>query len=288
MGYLERLGVRDEATLSFEPAREGVPSWNALASSGSIAFRLRCDGAPASAWYDYARWNADARTSLSPSGEGLRVETDVIRAEEPFDGIDLRGEGIDFSLLAFATRVEPRPSLPYARDAFVLDVPARTQFFVEGERGWCSPTSLAMLHAYHGIDQPTIDVVREVYDDAYRGTGNWAFNMAYTGRLGLHGVVAYLDGLDRAQRLIERNLPIALSYRWSGDELPGAPIDQSDGHLVVLCGFTSNGDCVVNDPAHPDLRAIYPRAAVERIWQRGGGVSYVVAPNGIDYADVLA
>jgi len=288
VGYLERLGVRDGATLTFEPAREGVPSWNALATSGSIAFRLRRDGEPASEWYDYARWTGEARTSLSPSGEGLRVETDVVRADEPFDGIDLRGEGIDFALLAFATRCEPRTSLPYARDAFVLDVPARTQFFVEGERGWCSPTSLAMLHAYHGIDQPTIDVVREVYDDAYRGTGNWAFNMAYTGRLGLHGAVAYLDGLDRAQRLIERNLPIAISYRWSGDELPGAPIDHSDGHLVVLCGFTSNGDCVVNDPAHPELRAIYPRAAVERIWQRGGGVSYVVAPNGIEYADVLA
>jgi len=288
VGYLERPGVPDQATFAFEPAREGVPSWNALAASGTIAFRLRRGGEPASGWHDYARWSEDARTSLSPAGAGFRVETDVIRADEPFDGIDLGGEGVDFALLAFATRGEPRPSPPYARDAFVLDVPARGQFFVEGERGWCSPTSLAMLHAYHGIDRPTLEVVREVYDDAYRGTGNWAFNVAYSGRLGLHGVVAYLDGLERAQRLIERNLPVAISYRWSGDELPGAPIDHSDGHLVVLRGFTSNGDCVVNDPAHPDLRAIYPRAAIERIWQRGGGVTYVVAPHGIPYADVLA
>lgn len=288
MGYLERLDVREGASFSFEPAREGVPSWNALATSGTLSIRIRRGGEPVTPWLDYARWSEGERRSFSPRVDGMYVETDVVRADEPFDGIDLRGEGIDFALLSFATAVTPRASRPFARDAVVLDVPARTQFFVEGERGWCSPTSIAMLHAYHGIDQPTIDVVREVYDDAYRATGNWAFNMAYTGRLGLRGVVAHLDGLDRAQRLIERGLPIAISYRWSGDDLPGAPIDQSDGHLVVLCGFTSNGDCAINDPAHPDLRVVYPRAAIERIWQRGGGVAYVVAPGGVPYADVLA
>ncbi len=288
MGYLERPGVVAGTTLAFEPALEGVPSWNALATSGSLSFRLRRAGEPATPWLEYARWNPSERRSLSGRADGVRVETDVIRADEPFDGIDLHADDLDFALLAFATRPASRPSLPYARDAFVLDVPARSQYVIESERGWCSAASLSMLHAYHGIDISVRETAAEVYDTAYRGTGNWAFNMAFSGRLGLRGVVAYLDGLDRAQRLIERSLPIAISYRWSDGELPGAPLEHSDGHFVVLRGFTSDGDCVVNDPAHPDLRAIYPRAAIERIWQHNGGVSYIVTPNGLPYADVLA
>jgi hypothetical protein len=87
--------------------------------------------------------------------------------------------------------------------------------------------------------------------------------------------------------LIERNLPLAISYSWSEGELPSAPLERSDGHLVVLCGFTRDGDCAVNDPAAPNVRVVYPRAAIERIWQRNEGVAYVVAPIGIEYADVL-
>ncbi|MBV8531779.1 MAG: C39 family peptidase, partial [Candidatus Eremiobacteraeota bacterium] len=116
---------------------------------------------------------------------------------------------------------------------------------------------------------------------------NWSFNVAFSGRLGLRAVVAHLRGLDHAQRLIERNLPLAISYSWGAGELPGAPLDHSDGHLVVLRGFTRNGDCAINDPAAPNVRVVYPRSAVERIWQRNNGVAYVVAPVGIEYADVL-
>ena len=44
----------------------------------------------------------------------------------------------------------------------------------------------------------------------------------------------------------------------------------------------------MNDPAAPNVRVVYPRGALERIWQRNEGVAYVVAPAGIEYADVLA
>jgi hypothetical protein len=87
--------------------------------------------------------------------------------------------------------------------------------------------------------------------------------------------------------LIERSIPLAISYSWRDGELPGAPLDHSDGHLVVLRGFTRDGDCAVNDPAAPKISVVYSRAAIEHIWQRNQGVAYVVAPIGIEYADVL-
>lgn len=223
------------------------------------------------------------------------MDVDVIAAAEPFDGIEVRAREVEFELVAFSSPIRARPSLPYARDAFILDVPARSQYTAAASdgtgtdegRGWCSPASLSMIHAFFGIDHTVAETARAVFDRAYNGTGNWAFNVAYSGRLGLRGVVGHFCNLDHAQRLIERNVPIAISYSWREGELPGAPLKSSDGHLVVLCGFTRYGDCAINDPAAPNVRVVYPRAAIERIWQRNKGVGYVIAPIGIEYADVL-
>jgi len=286
--FAEVRNVGEMARLLFAPARAGVLSWNTLAKTGRIEFRLLRAHVPATGWSDYAVWHPQGSKSFSPQHEGVRVEVDVIRADQPFDGIDVRAQGIEFNALAFSSPLRAQASLPYARDALILDVPARSQYVDEGERGWCSPASLAMINAYHGIDVPVAQTARAVFDRAFNGTGNWSFNVAYSGSLGLHAVVAHLRNLDHAQRLIERNVPLALSYSWNDGELPGAPLPHSDGHLVVLCGFTSNGDCAVNDPAAANVRVVYRRDAIERLWQRNEGVAYVVAPNGVDFASVLA
>lgn len=287
-GFAELRNVRETARLLFEPARSGVVSWNTFAPAGRIEFRLLRAHAPATPWMDYAFWHARGSTSCSPAHDGVRVDVDVIVADRPFDGIDVRAADVDFNAVAFSSPSQVRPSLPYARGALILDVPLRSQYVAQSERGWCSPASLAMINAFHGMDVPVDETARAVFDRAYNGTGNWTFNVAYSGSLGLHAVVAYLRNLDHAQRLIERNLPIAISYSWRDGELPGAPLEHSDGHLAVLCGFTSSGDCAVNDPAAPNVRVVYPRNALERIWLRNDGVAYVIAPNGIDVASLLA
>jgi hypothetical protein len=287
--YVQALNARGGATLRFEPVRSGVISWNSPAPSGELKFRLLRAGAPASALYDYVAWQPSGRKSFSPESDrdGVKVDVDVLTAEQPFDGIELLGPNVDFTLLAFASPERATPSHPYTRDAMRLDVPARSQYVVPEERGWCSPTSLSMVLAYHGIEKSVEETARAVLDRAYNGTGNWAFNAAYAGSLGLRAVVAYVRNLDHAARFIERNLPLVISYSWKNDELPGAPLPHSDGHLVVLCGFTVSGDCIINDPAAPDVRVVYPRAAIEAIWQRNNGVAYVVAPEGTDYASIL-
>ncbi len=287
--FEQAVNVRNGATLRFEATRSGVISWNTFAPEGKLRFRLMRAGAPASNWYDYAEWHPSGRKSFSAASdrEGIRVDTDIIQADQPFDGIELLAEDVDFNLLAFAAPVRTTPSLPYAREALILDVPAYSQFVVDGVRTWCSPTSLAMVNSYHGVGGTVEDTARAVMDRAYNGTGNWSFNVAYSGSLGLRAVVAHLANLDHAQRLIERNLPVVLSYSWRDGELPGAPLEHSEGHLVVLCGFTSSGDCAVNDPAAPGVRVVYPRSAIEALWQRNNGVAYVIAPVGVSYLDVL-
>lgn len=282
-----KTSVDEGAALTFEPAREGVLSWNTLEESGALEFRLLRAHAPATPWLQHVRWSAEGRQSFSPEHADVRVDTDVIRSTQPFDGIEVRAPGVEFKAIAFATPVRNEPSLPYAGQARILEVPPRSQYVIESERGWCSPTSLSMLHAYHGIDYDVPTTARAVFDRAYNGTGNWSFNMAFSGSLGFRAAVVYLRNLDHAQRLIDAGIPIAISYSWQGDELPGAPIGHSDGHLVVLRGFTANGDCAINDPAAPHLQVVYPRAAIERIWQRNKGVAYAVAPGGLDFADIV-
>lgn len=293
--FAQVLRAGETARLLFEPTRSGVLSWNTHTESGRLSFRLLRAHQPAGEWLDHTEWHPAGAKSFSPEHEGTRVDVDVIRALAPFDGIEVRARDVEFELVAFSSPVRSRPSLPYARDALILDVPQRSQYpcaslragSAKEERGWCSPASLAMIHAFHGIDLPVEQTAQRVFDRAYNGTGNWSFNVAYSGSLGLRGVVAHLSNLDHAQRLIERNLPLAISYSWRDGELPGAPLEHSDGHLAVLCGFTRDGDCAINDPAAPNVRVVYPRARVEHVWQRNEGVAYVIAPVGIEYADVL-
>ena len=282
-----RTDVEDLATLTFEPAREGVLSWNTFSENGAMEFRLLRAHLPATPWLPYVQWSSDARQSFSPEHEDVRVDVDVIRSTQPFDGIEVRAPGVEFKALSFSAPVRCTPSMPYIGDARILDVPARSQYIVEGERGWCSPTALSMINAYHGLDYAIETTARAVFDRAYNGTGNWVFNVAFSGSLGLRASVVYLHNLDHAQRLIEAGIPIAISYSWSDGELPGAPLEHSDGHLAVLCGFTANGDCAMNDPAAPHVRVVYPRAPLERIWQRNNAVAYAVAPVGLDFVAIV-
>ena len=279
--------AEEQTTLRFEPAREGVLSWNTFSENGELDFRLLRAQMPATPWLRHVQWSAHGRQSFSPEHDGVVVETDVIRSVRPFDGIEVRAPGVRFNALGFAMPQHMQPSLPYAARARVLDVPARSQYVVAEERGWCSPASLSMLNAYHGIEYDVAETARAVFDRAYNGTGNWSFNVAFSGSLGLRAAVVYLRNLDHAQRFIEANIPLAISYGWSADELPGAPVEHSDGHLAVLCGFTENGDCAMNDPAAPKIRSVYSRAAIEKIWQRNKGVAYAVAPVGLDFVSIV-
>lgn len=275
------------AELLFEPVREGVLSWNTFAERGLLEFRLLRAHVSATEWLPHSEWTARGRKSFSPKHEDVTVDIDVIRSTQPFDGIEVRAGGVEFNALYFSAPQRAEPSLPYAASAHVLEVPPRSQYAVESERGWCSPAAISMLNAYHGLDVDVAETARAVFDRSYNSTGNWSFNVAFSGSLGLRAAVVYLRNLEHAQRLIEAGIPIAISYSWQADELPGAPLAHSDGHLAVLCGFTYSGDCAMNDPAAPNVRVVYPRGAIEKIWQRNNGVAYTVAPAGIDFVSIL-
>ena len=189
--------------------------------------------------------------------------------------------------------------------AIQLQVPALSQEEHKGEfpqydgggEAWCSPTSTAMVLGALGAgpsddelekfpgpdyDDPQVDyAARYTYDWNYKGAGNWPANVAYATRFGLEGFVTRLRSLNEAERFLATSIPLVASI--NGD-LPGFLFGKTNGHLLVIRGFETNGDVITNDPAaktNPDARKVYGRADFERVWLGGsGGIVYVIYPRG--------
>jgi hypothetical protein len=194
---------------------------------------------------------------------------------------------------------------PFSGTAIDLSVPTFSQEIHKGEfpeydgggEAWCSPTSTAMVLAFHGAgpseddltnfpgdryDDPQVDyAARATYEWSYKGAGNWPLNVAYASRFGLEGFVTRLRSLSEAQLFIEASIPLVASIN---GKLPGFLFGETKGHLLVIRGFDRKGDVITNDPAAPtdeDTHKTYGRADFERVWLGGsGGIVYVMYPRG--------
>jgi hypothetical protein len=197
-------------------------------------------------------------------------------------------------------------SRPGPRAGTVLKVPRFSQEIHEGEypqwngggEAWCSPTSTSMALAYWDrgptrrqyswVDpsyrQPWVDyAARFTYASGYGGTGMWPFNTAYAGRFGVDAFVTRLRSLREAELFIAAGIPLVASIAFDKGELDGAPINSTNGHLLVIRGFTAAGRVVVNDPAaarNSTVRRVYKRGQFERAWVGAtGGIVYVIHPS---------
>ncbi|NKQ55240.1 peptidase C39 family protein [Amycolatopsis sp. K13G38] len=207
-------------------------------------------------------------------------------------------------------------SAPGRASGIELPVPAYAQNIHKGHfpeyggggENWCSPTSTEMVVEYWGrrpsdrdmswipADYPdrTVDyAARNTYDYAYEGTGNWPFNTAYAARFGLRGHITRLHALSDVEDYIARGIPVITSQSFRADELVGAGYGTA-GHIMVVIGFTKDGDVIVNDPAansDAGVRTVYKRAQFTNVWLRTkryaddgtvasgtGGIAYVITP----------
>lgn len=163
-----------------------------------------------------------------------------------------------------------------------LPVPPRSQMRYPQGHGWCSPTATSMLLAYWGYHVPVPEAAAATFDHTYGGTGNWPFNTAWAATFGLCAYVTRLRSLAELEAWIVAGVPVIISIAVRDGELPGAPYRHSDGHLLVVRGFTTTGDVIANDPAFPDdaaVRVVYPRAALERAWLgHSRGTCYLIYP----------
>ncbi|REJ07465.1 hypothetical protein DY023_03590 [Microbacterium bovistercoris] len=313
-GVLEPGFSADQAIASWN-ADAGV--------AAHVEIRARGTDATWSEWLPVAEWGEPGERrspagAADASSRRVFVDTDVLKAppEHPFDAaqlritLDGRPDGPTPLHLAAVSFTAPADSAPLPDDGSPAGVvgaaaalrplsqrayPARDD--LGGGPVWCSPTSLTMVLTAWGADLPESPadapdgadphvpwVARAVYDTVYTGTGNWSFNTALAGSLGFDAVVTRLPSLRDARILTDAGIPVISSIRFTDRaELPGADYEAPTGHLVVIRGFTPDGDVLVADPASPGGSAglrIYPRAAFDTAWSRSRRTVYLVVPRG--------
>jgi hypothetical protein len=299
-----------------------ISSWDALTPAGTwLQAHVRTlQNGIWTRWYNLPIWASGISTVQRHSVEGQhddggRVDTDTYYTGE--------NHATAYQLSYTLFTIDPKISLIIKRISAVasfevteasqfpvidpdksawginLPVPQRSQNLAEydnlgyggGGGVWCSPTSISMVMAYWSklLDRPELthtvpETARDIYDYTYDGTGNWPFNTAYTGEQGMHSFVTRLYSLSQVEQWIKCKVPLIISLAWKRDQLPGADAAQTNGHLVVVRGFTAEGDVISNDPASPTnerVQHIYPRAIFEELWlQSSKGTVYINYPEG--------
>lgn len=293
---------------------EAIASWNASTPTGAwietlIAARL--DGRWTK-WYNLGVWAADdstiARHSVKLQGDSdgyVAVDTLVLtNKRSPVDAYQIRVRlfsaenaaipAVRNLSLAYSTMPVKKPVLSSGNPAnwnTLLAVPECSQMvYLDGGEVWCSPTSTSMVIGYWMQDtgpcEPRVRAaVKGVYDWIYDGHGNWPFNTAYAATLGLQGYVARFTSLEQAEQWVAAGVPVIASIAWGKNDLTGAPIPSSGGHLLVIVGFDASGNPIVNDPAaasDEDVQRTYLRSEFESLWlSASGGTVYLIYPPAI-------
>lgn len=172
-----------------------------------------------------------------------------------------------------ASAARPRPVL--------LDVPTASQRAAPAELAprICSPTSLAMVLGFHGVEVEPLSVAARAYDARHDLYGNWPHNVQAAWSFGVPGVVTRFERWQQVERAFAEGLPIVASIGVRPGQLTGAPYTSTPGHLIVLCGFDARGDVIVNDPAaRENVRRTYRRSELDTVWLERGGTAYLLEP----------
>jgi hypothetical protein len=297
---------------------EAIASWNADTPDGTwIETLMRAEvGGRWTKWYNLGVWASDTSTierhSVRAQGDTdgfVAVDTLVLSSKKTLaDSLQVRvrlfrepGSTATPRVRNLSVAITTTPGKPSelapgnpALWNTLLDVPECSQMvYPDGGEVWCSPTSVSMVLGYWGAPGPCEPRVRAavegVFDWIYDGHGNWPFNTAYAATADaapqeLDGYVARFTSLRQAEEWVSVGVPVVISFAWGKNDLDGAAIPSSAGHLAVLVGFDPAGNPIVNDPAAAldgDVQRAYDRAQLETLWlTHSGGTVYLIYPSG--------
>ena len=281
---------------------EVIPSWSARATNGSrLVFYVRPMNESASE-FCLGSWGQgeaveSSRTSINDQeDEFSKVITDTWILKSPSDEFVVRVDSIPGPdgtqpvldrlnfVLTGQNKIASPGGLPLR--GTLLDVPLRAQMSYENGGVLCSPTSVSMILGYWAkrMETPTLDfdvpeVQKGVFDPAWKGTGNWPFNVAFAAsQPGMTGYVTRLRSVQDIEAFVACGVPVATSVSYG--HLKGKGKQNDDGHIVVIVGFQEDGTPIFNDPGRNVVRMTYPRADFERAWANSKNTVYIIHPRG--------
>jgi hypothetical protein len=294
------------------PFYELIPSYNANCPPDTgvrIHARVRFTDGTWSPWLYFGRWGrtiaADRqdRTPVTRFDRG-RVAVDTLVLDRAADAYQLR-----LSLQSFATDT---PATPLVRrvaavysgpvedeglrnSLLAASVPAGGRwdrslpvpFVPQGDAPEavigevCSPTSVTMVAAYAGKPRPLAQNAMAIYDEDTGIFGNWNRAVQRAGELGLDAWITRYRNWEQVKAQIASGQPVIASIKFPKGVMPNNPIYQdTDGHLIVIRGFTASGDVIVNDPASREKGngVVYRAEELAKAWFGAGGVAYIIRP----------
>ena len=291
---------------------EAIASWNASTPAGTwIEAQFRAQyGTHWSKWYSLGIWASDDST-IQRHSVRLQGDTDGYVAVDTFVSTNKKETTNKFQLKLrlfseddTATPTVINASVAYSTSApkkvdtvsagnqanwnTMINVPQCSQMvYPDGGEVWCSPTSTSMVlshwDGYTGPCEPRVrEAVAGVYDWIYDGHGNWPFNTAYAATHGYEAYVARFTSLDKVEEFVHAGVPVVMSIAWGKGDITGSTIPSTNGHLLVLVGFDSQGNPIINDPAaasDDSVQVTYLRSEFEPLWlQSSGGTVYLIYP----------
>ncbi len=255
-------------------------------------------------YYTMALWSGNPalhprESVLDQKDANGDVSTDTLILQQPSDTFQIRltlgGEpGLLpkvklLGLCLLDTKAAPAP-LPPNRFAWgkTLDVPERSQMAYPNGKALCSPTTVSMMMTWWSrqlerpeLDHDVPDIVKEVYDPNWHGTGNWPFNTAYAGSYrAMRGYVTRMSDVSELEDWIANGIPVGLSLCYDRLRAKGPG---PNGHLVVCVGFTEDGDVIINDPGtSKNVRKVFPRKNLIYAWAYSHNAAYLIYPEDAD------
>ena len=147
------------------------------------------------------------------------------------------------------------------------------------KRRICSPTSVCMALNALGYCVPLEQVLPRVFDQTADLYGNWLFNCAAASELGAQAFFRRFGSLAELAEFVTADSCVIASIGFKKEELPGAPLEKTSGHLVLVRGWEKN-QVLVADPAAPTQESVlraYDAKAFARAWLLNKqGAAYIV------------
>lgn len=133
-----------------------------------------------------------------------------------------------------------------------------------------------MLMAYYRAPYypSVVDACRDPQTGLY---GVWPLNIVQAGLRGFTGAVELVSDWTALESY---DSPFIASISFAKGELDGAPLEQTGGHLVVVCGTTSDR-VLCNDPAAPTASTVarsYDLEQFSKAWLSSRGAAYLLQP----------
>jgi hypothetical protein len=319
-GYVKDGSFTSEA-LHYAGFNRAVPSWNADCPQGTyITIDLQTSpdtGTTWSAWYRVAAWGDPAIVNKMKAADMIRkdamgyVNEDTLELKQNANRLRYRISlhtnrpevSPMVSLVAIAVADSKRPVAPdntpgpaWGKE---IAAPWRSQTVENADIAWriCGPTSTSVGLASAGVVLPTAFVAQTAWDNLNGIYGNWPYLAATASKLMRDNAdeIPYVPGKQKSFRsyvlwcpdwkavedeILKGNTCI-ISIRFGTNELHGAPISSTDGHLILARGFTKDGNVICNDSAaktEDKGRVVYNRQ--ELMDARHGNPVIVIAPYG--------